>query len=97
MPDIQFIGLQLNIQQGLVYSNHIGECDYVCAIFDKHKHRIVIQPSYAKYCDQIQDAILVLTCDRWNQPIKYEITYGDGFVIDTWNKLLHPQLASELG
>jgi len=94
MPDIQFTGLHLNIQQGLVHSNHTEACNCVCAIFDKHKQRIVIRPEYSTYGDQILDAINALNPD---QPIKYEILYGDGFTVDTWNRLLHPQIGSELG
>lgn len=58
MPNIQFHGLMLNLQQGFVHTNEKTVTNTVAAIFDRFKRKIVIRPEYSAYEDGF-------TVDTW--------------------------------
>ena len=91
MPNIQFHGLMLNLQQGFVHTNEKTVTNTVAAIFDRFKRKIVIRPEYSAYEDRIKEAVNSLP----DTHPYYEIVYEDGFTVDTWCKTLYPSEGSD--
>lgn len=91
MSETRFYAVQLNLQQGFIHTGKLDVCNATAAIFDRFKRKIVVRPEYRGYEDQIEAAIRTTGGGHPN----YEIVNGDGFQVDTWDKVLYPPTADD--
>jgi len=77
----KFYHLPLNLQQGIIHTNG-NYVNTVCAFYQKHRKLVVIRPEYRDDTRTILDLI-----DNYMDVSTIVLKYGDGFGIDTWDKI----------
>lgn len=70
--------LELNLQQGLIHTGEQNTCNAVCAIYDRHRKKLIIRPEFKDF----ENDIIAFS----ELGTGYRIRYGDAFNVDTWDE-----------